>query len=605
MQSLFLKIYLSLAFLTLFCKVELKAQTAKSPLQILNEKGHIIEILSVEPRFSEGLAQVILRNESHGFMDTTGKLAFSFLYYRPLGEFKEGLAPAALQLIYLSPSSELNPDLPSEQNVFIDKNGKIAIDAASCEEIYAFSEGLARVKMMGKFGFIDKNGKMVIPPIYDWAEDFAAGEATVNLGGTWNYINTKGQIVSIKSNPSTKANLFLVIKDKTTGQISKFSANLALEFRGLRYDENILYGLEDKTGKTILPTQYGGIDLTSVLYWEKDFGQGKELIGVSKNEKKGLIDKTGKIILPFQYNEIMYLPENHIFMIEQDEKIGIADKTGKMQIPLTYDDIRVEGDLVFLMKEESEEKGTTDVLNNAGKKIISYPSFFSMGGKFKDLGECFVIGQGQKVGLYDKNGKVLIPLEYEDINPFMEGLAGAKKGGKWGFMDKTAKTIIPFEYEDLTEKESVTPNHYYDFREGFASAKKNGKWGFINKTGKAVIPFEYEDCKGFFEGLAAVKQNGKWGFVDKTGKLVIPCEYESGDELEDELNQEMHYIFSEGLAAVKQNDKWGFIDKTGKLVIPFEFKVVRAYFCRGEALVGNEELHYLIDKSGKKASLKK
>lgn len=35
------------------------------------------------------------------------------------------------------------------------------------EDATTFSEGLAAVKVNGKYGIIDKNGKEILPPIYD------------------------------------------------------------------------------------------------------------------------------------------------------------------------------------------------------------------------------------------------------------------------------------------------------------------------------------------------------------------------------------------------------------------------------------------------------
>jgi hypothetical protein len=44
-----------------------------------------------------------------------------------------------------------------------------------------FKEGLARVKLNGKWGFIDKTGKEIVPPKYDYAWDFQESLARVKL----------------------------------------------------------------------------------------------------------------------------------------------------------------------------------------------------------------------------------------------------------------------------------------------------------------------------------------------------------------------------------------------------------------------------------------
>ena len=42
----------------------------------------------------------------------------------------------------------------------------------SCDECYYFSDGLAKVKKNGRWGFIDKNGRVVVPIEYDYVDDF-------------------------------------------------------------------------------------------------------------------------------------------------------------------------------------------------------------------------------------------------------------------------------------------------------------------------------------------------------------------------------------------------------------------------------------------------
>ena len=59
----------------------------------------------------------------------------------------------------------------------------------------SFSGGFALVKLKGKWGFINTEGKEVIPLKYDWAMSFENGKAKVELNGEYFYINTKGERV--------------------------------------------------------------------------------------------------------------------------------------------------------------------------------------------------------------------------------------------------------------------------------------------------------------------------------------------------------------------------------------------------------------------------
>ena len=47
---------------------------------------------------------------------------------------------------------------------FIDKTGKEIVEP-KYDYVYDFEEGFAKVELNGKHGFVDKTGKEVIPPV--------------------------------------------------------------------------------------------------------------------------------------------------------------------------------------------------------------------------------------------------------------------------------------------------------------------------------------------------------------------------------------------------------------------------------------------------------
>ena len=78
---------------------------------------------------------------------------------------------------------------------FIDKTGKEVIPI-KYDDANSFSEGLAMVRLDKKYGFIDKTGKEVIHIKYDDAYSFSEiSLALVKLEGKLFYINPKGECV--------------------------------------------------------------------------------------------------------------------------------------------------------------------------------------------------------------------------------------------------------------------------------------------------------------------------------------------------------------------------------------------------------------------------
>ena len=346
---------------------------------------------------------------------------------------------------------------------FIDKSGKEVVPI-KYDNVWGFDEGLSRVKLKGKWGFIDKSGKEVVPPKYDGVYAFNEGLAMVKLNGKKSYINKSGkEVVPPKYD-----------------DVYAFNEGLAVvELNGKQ-------GFVDKSGKEVVPLKYD-------VVWS--FSEG--LASVRLNGKWGFVDKSGKEVVPLKYENVWKFREG-LVDVKLNGKWGFIDKSGKEVVPIKYDYV------------DNFSEGLASVRLN---------------------GKC---------GYINKSGKEVVPLkyEYEDVGYFSEGLAGVELKGKWGFIDKSGKEVVPLKYEDVRA-----------FSEGLAMVELNGKWGCINKSGKEVVPPKYDDMYYFKEGLASVKLNGKWGYINKSGKVVVPLKYDGAGN------------FYEGLAKVKLNGKWGFISR--------------------------------------------
>ena len=102
---------------------------------------------------------------------------------------------------------------------------------------------------------------------------------------------------------------------------------------------------------------------------------------------------------------------------------------------------------------------------------------------------------------FDENGLCMVRL---DQHP-----------GYYGYVNEQGVEQIPVEYE-----------YIYSFEDGITIAKKDGRYGAVDLENNIVIPFglPYAEVRGFRNGRAAVKDHhGKWGVIDTKGNLIVPC----------------------------------------------------------------------------------
>ena len=76
--------------------------------------------------------------------------------------------------------------------------GKVIVPC-KYDDAWFFSEGLVRVKLNGKWGYLDNTGKEIIPLKYDEAYNFFDGLAVVGLNDKYGYIDKTGkETISLK-----------------------------------------------------------------------------------------------------------------------------------------------------------------------------------------------------------------------------------------------------------------------------------------------------------------------------------------------------------------------------------------------------------------------
>jgi hypothetical protein len=78
---------------------------------------------------------------------------------------------------------------------FKDKDGKVIIKP-QYDWADEFRDGVARIIIKEKYGYIDAEGSMILPPIFDWADNFYKGKASVHIENRVFFINTAGHCIS-------------------------------------------------------------------------------------------------------------------------------------------------------------------------------------------------------------------------------------------------------------------------------------------------------------------------------------------------------------------------------------------------------------------------
>lgn len=178
----------------------------------------------------------------------------------------------------------------------LDKNLKEILNLGNKYDfVGGFKGGLARVSQKGKWGFINAEGKEILPVQYARTGSLGEGLFCYSNGNQDIIIDNKGNIVR-----------------KDIASVSAF-----VNHRAIITQEGSV-GMIAPDGKTVIDTQYDAVE---------DFFIGNMTIA-TKGDAKYIIDKNGTVLHETSFEDIS-ADEGGLFLVMQDgKKIGYIDAQG-------------------------------------------------------------------------------------------------------------------------------------------------------------------------------------------------------------------------------------------------------------------------------------
>ncbi len=442
------------------------------------------------------------------------------------------------------------------------------------------------------WGAVTTTGAVIVKPTYDDLFEFTSGVAQFRSGKKWGIIDKDGNII--------KKATYSYIGDSDSFPFSAFDDGVAL------YNVGGTVKYIGETGYKVVGGKWGVIDstgeeLTSAKY-DEIFPYSNGYAVFRSGSKYGLLDDKGVVVLNKGYDRLSaYSNGALVFGVKsgKDYKYGIIDVKGKVLAKAKYDYIsnvdyryyKASGEIVeyntfkegaasYLVVDKNG-KARVGVISSDGKELTK-ALYDRIGFRWVD-GRAVVL-KGEKFGVVDNKGKVIVPVSYTlvggtnlagDENAWLPILnknfiAYAVNGdsyrntvsydAKYGIMDNTGK-IIKSPSNILIWQSAYDPDIDYVF---YSVLDRSGdtKWGVLNKKGNVAIKAGYDSILSFKEGFAACI-TGK--DTDKNKKIVL-YNINTGKPVS---SRYVDYtgIWENRIVSVDKDGKYHLLDYTGRLII--------------------------------------
>ena len=247
--------------------------------------------------------------------------------------------------------------------------------------------------------------------------------------------------------------------------------------------------------------------------------------------------------------------------------------------------------------------------------------------------DCFVVSKAGQKGLYDAEGKCLLPITFSNISFDNNRYWLVNKDGKQGLYTYMGKEIMPPRYDSI----EVISN--YRTNAGNYFIVKKGLYGLCNNEGKFIVDPQYtaikyrylryfkltkgDSCHYLFNYKDIIKditlddampitmqrneqnlfyfnykQGKAWGLLRENGQPIIAVQY-------DKPLQKVGYIHSDSTAyfiACKDN-LFGLIDINNKIVLPFQYKNIQPTYLYNTIELTTDEGKKLYNMTKKQLAL--
>lgn len=266
--------------------------------------------------------------------------------------------------------------------------------------------------------------------------------------------------------------------------------------------------------------------------------------------KKQLFDLDGNTFFGNKCFDEITLVDDHIVAREskwESESIGKCGVLGLCQqqriIPFDYDHIKpvpgyVSGKYVqnkyYLVniggQIDSQNKNKKSIMGGKwglykGNLILANCTYDSI--QIKDFPgnvTYFIVEESERFGLFDSEGKSILPIEFSLIVLFWSDVVRLNEGGAY---DNERKLFLggTWRFYDLAKADYISPklefDYVGDFHSGFAICLKEGKWGYLNEKYSIAIGFIFEYAEDFnFKGEAKVVLDGENIIIDKYANQI-------------------------------------------------------------------------------------
>lgn len=466
-----------------------------------------------------------------------------------------------------------------------------------------FRNGLAAVRIDGRWGYIDRSGDLVIQPAYADAAPFYGEFAEVLVDGAAGVIDRRGRMVlrpQFKRIVPFVRDVFIAIPSGSNGRSSGF--------QGLDTDPAKLSGFE---GAGLYHLRRGWITEPDLEFTGFDPARGLIWAGRRNEDRQdvwGLMRTDGSWQVSPRYSYVQWLmngraivrslPDLTLPPPERQASVlsGAVDGNGKLVVPMERRWLGYWRGGYGLADRTGHSSGPDEANGEPNAGIVTLDGTLLAGRYFDavDISEEGLLPRGRVGDVWysiDRRGR-LLPDQLEGT-PLLECPGGPSFIRRGAFVEARRPDGEPI---------GLYEPRYLQAREcpGPFSLKRGDRWFIVMPDGRALGGERgYENLYGFSGDHTTVQLDGKWGIIDRLGQFTVSPRFDElrpagggvfqvagadaqwidamGRPLPEPQPPRPDLSCDGGLTLFQANGRWGMRDGEGNTVVRTEHRVLTCF----------------------------
>jgi WG containing repeat len=310
----------------------------------------------------------------------------------------------------------------------------------------------------------------------------------------------------------------------------------------------------------------------------------KQWLLLTKANEQNLFDLTSKKMIASNADSVWF--DQGLAFVKKEDSLCIHINS-KKSISISQDFkmafVKAKDSIRYFFTESKGKKTIFDIASGSRLFLSEFDQIESL------TATTFLLTRKSKMGLLSREGKAILPLEYEAIVKSANEFASLFKDKKFGLYDLDKGRLI----------KPLFDRNVRVLSSELLAASKDKFYGLIRWDGEPLTKFEFDEIQPWTKNLIWVRRNFNWQLYDFRSDKIVMDRVKDFRLLSSSQNEKVLLVHRENFYGIISTAKGIIIPPTFSAIVNLGTEEFPLYFTDKEVVEAGVHVVIYYDKDGK------